>query len=148
MICRSFTSHLVSSYSVVSSSLCTNRSRRALSHSFGTVFGSRGPSPPSAFSGKELRDLTPALQEARLREQPIRTRTDTSALLNPHTDTPRSDQISDTNLAIFSSSRSRGSTCKLRSYISWTSPALCMLRKIYSCSSGTAFSGYGAFWYC
>lgn len=39
---------------------------------------------------------------------------------------------SDSSLAIFSSSRSRGSTCKLRSYISCTSPALDMLRRMYS----------------
>lgn len=33
-------------------------------------------------------------------------------------------------LAIFSSSLSRGSTCKLRSYISCTSPADCMFLKM------------------
>jgi len=37
---------------------------------------------------------------------------------------------SDSNLAIFSSSLSRGSTCKLRSYISCTSPALCMFLRM------------------
>jgi len=47
---------------------------------------------------------------------------------------------SESNLAIFSSSLSRGSTAKLRSYISCTSPALCIFLKMYSCSSGTGCS--------
>jgi hypothetical protein len=50
-----------------------------------------------------------------------------------------------THLAIFSSSLSLGSTCKLRSYISCTSPALFILFEIYSCNSGTGCSPYGTF---
>lgn len=50
--------------------------------------------------------------------------------------------------AIFSSSRSRGSTCKLRSYMPATLPAFCIFDTIYSCNSLTGVSGYGTFWYC
>ena len=56
---------------------------------------------------------------------------------------------SDNSRAIFSSSRSRGSTFRLRSYMltSCTSPAFLMLLNIQSCSSGTGASPYGTFWY-
>lgn len=68
-------------------------------------------------------------------------------MLAPHVNLLQSHRNPDSERrrAIFSSSRSRGSICKLFAYISCTSDAARMLSKIQSLSSGTSDSVYGTF---